>query len=74
MAGNSIPTAASSWNKGTLEALNASYDRHDVYDFIFEEQSIPSGVKEGMPPAPFSHSTTNVFPKESKTWRRNSKG
>jgi len=45
-----IPTAASRWTKDTLEALNACYDRRDVYEFIFDDRSMPSGLKEGMSP------------------------
>ena len=43
-----IPTAASSWTKETLDALCAVYDRHDVHEFIFADDSLPTGVKNGM--------------------------
>ena len=49
MSGRLIPTAASNWTKETLDALCAIYDRHDVYEFGFEDDhSLPNSLKEGM--------------------------
>ena len=42
-----IPTAASSWTSETLDALSAVYDRHDVYDFVFDDSSLPTSLKNG---------------------------
>jgi hypothetical protein len=42
-----IPTGASDWKKSTLDALNAHYERHDVFDFDFDNLTIPSKVQEG---------------------------
>ena len=43
-----IPTAASSWTKETLDVLGAVYDRHDVYDFEFDDASLPTSLRNGM--------------------------
>ena len=43
-----IPTAASSWTKETLDVLSAVYDRHDVYDFDFDDTALPTSLKNGM--------------------------
>jgi len=42
-----IPSAASHWTKATLDALNASYDRHNVTTFDFSDIEIPSPLKDG---------------------------
>jgi len=43
-----IPTAASSWTRETLDALSAVYDRHDVYDFVFDDGSLPANLRNGI--------------------------
>ena len=49
-----ISSAASHWTNATLNALNASYDRHTVTDFDFSDMEIPSPLKEGTFLAPFA--------------------
>ena len=46
---SSIPTGASDWKKNTLDALNAHYERRDVFDFNFDNSTIPSNLQEGRP-------------------------
>jgi len=43
-----IPSAASSWTKTTLEALNASFDRHHVHEFTFDGLAMPSDLEQRM--------------------------
>ena len=45
-----IPTAASSWTGASLHALNASFDRHMVAQFVFDRGrlDIPSDLQERM--------------------------
>ena len=66
MSEHLIPTAASKWTKDALDALNAYYDRHDVYEFVFDDRSMPNGLKERIKRTPFSYSIPNVSAKESK--------
>ena len=42
-----IPTGASDWRKSALDALNAHYNRHDVFDFEFDGLTIPNDVQNG---------------------------
>ena len=48
-----IPSAASSWTKTTLEALNVSFDRHQVHDFAFDGLAMPSDLEQRMSPSAF---------------------
>jgi len=49
-----IPSGASHWTKATLDALNASYNRHTITDFDFSDMEISSLLKEGTFLAPFA--------------------
>lgn len=42
-----IPTGASEWKKSALDVLNVHYERRDVFDFDFDDLTIPSNVQEG---------------------------
>ena len=56
-----IPSAASHWTKATLDALNASYDRHNVTSFDFSDIEIPSPLKDGTLLASFSPFLVNKY-------------
>ena len=48
MSDSKIPSAASSWTRATLEALNASFDRHMVTQFVFDRDrlAIPTDLQQ----------------------------
>ena len=48
MSDSKIPGAASSWTRATLDALNASFDRHMVARFVFDRDrlAIPTDLQQ----------------------------
>ncbi|HTS07567.1 MAG TPA: hypothetical protein VMP68_18460 [Candidatus Eisenbacteria bacterium] len=49
MPSTSLPSAASSWTKATLDALNASFNRHMITEFVFDRTrlAIPIDWQQG---------------------------